>query len=226
METTMLEYNQTPLKGRVRVCLQWLNSSSLRGKVLVDIGCSNGFLLWQLRNKGLKQMIGLDPDSRAVHFAKEHNTQAEIILSKAEKLPLKNGVADIVTLFDVIEHVGRGMEKQVLKEIYRILKKGGILYLSTPNAHPLVTLLDPAWYVGHRHYSQKRLLSLLKECGFKVARYQILGSLWNSVYINWLYIQKWLLRRSNHHNKSLEEKDDQSFNKPGISTIFLVARKK
>ena len=47
-----------------------------------------------------------------------------------EKLPYKSNKFDLVFLFHVLEHVDN--EKKTIDEIYRVLKKGGQLVVSSP----------------------------------------------------------------------------------------------
>jgi 2-polyprenyl-3-methyl-5-hydroxy-6-metoxy-1,4-benzoquinol methylase len=48
-----------------------------------------------------------------------------------ETLPLESGTVDLVTAFEVVEHLWD--KDNMLKEVHRVLKQRGLLILSTPN---------------------------------------------------------------------------------------------
>ena len=85
-------------------------------------------------------------------------------------------------MFEVIEHLPRD-PVDVLKDIFRILRKGGLLFLSTPNFMRLENRIaiikgvnpipyeefDPQRGGGHfREYSLNEILYMLKKAGFSV----------------------------------------------------------
>jgi len=62
----------------------------------------------------------------------------------ALNVPLKNESFDLIILQDVIEHVKSPAE--MIDSLYSLLKKDGILYLSTPNKFSLFNFIaDPHW---------------------------------------------------------------------------------
>lgn len=215
-----------PIKGRVRICLEWLKSQNLKNKTLVDIGCSFGWMEQELAHSGTKKIIGVELNPQAVEFAKKNVKNAEFLVGSALELPIKDGIADIATLYDVIEHVPPGTEKQALTEANRILKPGGILLLSTPFDHPVSKFLDLAWYFGHRHYSSIKITQLLQKTGFRINKVETRGSIFSSLFLVWFYLAKRLTGSSQPKFSALERLDDLGFNKKGITDIFVIAQKK
>jgi len=219
-------FPEVAIKGRVRVCLETLTSIDLKNKYIVDVGSSIGWLEEKLLGYKLRKLVGVEPDAVAVAYAQKKVRRACFIQSSATKIPLPSGIADIVVMFDVLEHVPKNRERNALEEANRILKQHGRLVLSTPNNHILTNLLDPAWYFSHRHYRRLSLKSLLRRAGFKVEKFEIRGGLWSSANLIWHYFMKWILKKPLAVNKFLERKDDQEFSKKtGIHTIFLIASK-
>lgn len=102
------------------------------GNSVLDIGCGNGFLLWNLRNK-FDNLYGLELSSSMVKEAKKnlHDQKAEIYLANTEHLPFKDEFFDCIVLTDVIEHIADVW--QVFQEIVRVLRYGGQLITTTPN---------------------------------------------------------------------------------------------
>ncbi len=215
-----------PITGRVRICLELLEEQSVKGKVLVDIGSSFGWLEKAISGWGAKKIIGIEPDEKALLFAKKNAPEAEYIQGTASNIPLPGSSADIVIFYDVIEHVPREDELKVLKEVWRVLKKGRVLLFSTPNASLLSNICDIAWYFGHRHYTEKQISKFMDEAGFRVKKIMKKGSLLSSLYLSWFYIAKRILGISQPRNKFFEKIDDEGYKKEGITNIFLAAIKK
>lgn len=216
---------EVPHSGRVKVCLDLVKRQKINGKVVVDIGCSFGWLEKEIVKLTPKKIIGVEMDKEAVDFAKRNVKGVQFLEGSALELPLPNNFADIICFFDVIEHVPKTKERTSLKEINRILKKGGILLLSTPNKNLFSNILDIAWYFGHRHYSKKEVKDLLENSRFKIENIMIRGSILSSLYLTWFYITKRLLNNSQPKNSFFERLDDLGYKQDGITDIFLVARK-
>lgn len=91
-----------------------------KGKML-DLACGKGELIKEAKKKNIK-VIGLD-------INKENNP--DIIHDLEKPLPFSNESFQQVTCVDSMEHVKN--ITQLLNEVYRILKKGGIFIFSIPN---------------------------------------------------------------------------------------------
>lgn len=217
------------VSGRVLACLSLLKKYKLKGKTIVDIGSSFGWLEKEiLEIEPSVKMIGVEPDKNAVDFSIKNIKKAKFLVGDALNLPVKNASADIATLFDVIEHVPAGTEGQALLEVYRILKPKGLLFLTTPNSQASMNFLDLAYYFGHRHYTKNKLLKLLGSSGFRIIEFSIKGGYWFSIYLIWLYVTKRLTGNFLPRNKFLEQKEASEFSssRAGIHTHFIVAQKK
>lgn len=217
---------EIPIIGRVRICLEILRRQDLYGKTVVDLGCSFGWLERELvRDKA--KLIGIDSDKEAISFAQKIlRRKAEFIFGDALEMPLEKNIADIVVFFDVIEHLPQDSEKKSIREIHRVLKKGGLLFLTTPNDHFLINLLDPVWYFGHRHYEASYLKRLLRTEGFKIIHHSIRGNFLNPIYAIWFYATKFFLRKKQPRNRFLEAISDYGYNiEGGIYEHFILGRK-
>lgn len=92
---------------------------------ILDVGSGNKPYL-ELFKPFSQKYVGVDIDSRVAD-----------IVAKAEKLPLKDASFDLVLCFQTLEHCQD--PQKVIAEIYRILKMGGQVILSTHGAwmyHP------------------------------------------------------------------------------------------
>lgn len=221
----MKTYPKTiPITGRVRCCVELLRSQKLKGNTLLDVGSTFGWLANEVKGEKLKEYIGIEPNTFALNFAKKNAKQATFLSGDAAHIPVEKNKADLAVFFDVIEHVPQNSEVECLNEIHRVLKPNGTLLLSTPFDHPFTKMFDPAWYRGHRHYSRKKLQTLLKKSGFKIKTFEVRGTYVSVLYMIVFYVAKWILR-TDINGTWIQKLDDKSYNQRGIATIYLVAQK-
>lgn len=84
------------------------------------------------------------------------------VVGNLTRLPFRDREFDLIAAFDVIEHVDD--DREVFREVARVLKDGGTLIFSVPVHPALWTAFDDA--VGHvRRYEPAKLLALLTEHG-------------------------------------------------------------
>lgn len=116
------------------------------------------------------------------------------VVCDAAYLPFRSECFEQVVFADVIEHLKSSRkEVRALKELFRVLKKDGILILSTPNRPFLYMLMDPAFYLTlHWHYSSKHIRQTLTKTGFKIGLLFTAGYVWAS-FANFFH-NRWLLR--------------------------------
>lgn len=214
-----------PISGRFGACYQMVAKQVTKGKVILDVGSSAGTLAAKVSKFGFKRIIGVEPNEKAVMFARKHVRNATFYVSTADKLPVADQSIDIVSMFDVIEHVPKGREIDAFIEVARVLKRGGVFILTTPNSNWLTNILDPAWYLGHRHYRPETIAALAKKAGLKVKKTEVRGDIWSSIYFLWLYTAKWIFRQTLPRNSWIEKKENDGYKKPGIFTLFLEAKK-
>lgn len=98
------------------------------GAKLLDIGCGNGSFLHIARQLGW-QTWGCDKDESALKIASQSG--AKVFKVALPNIDLPDNLFDIITLSHVIEHVHD--PALTLREIHRLLKPGGSLWLATPN---------------------------------------------------------------------------------------------
>ncbi|MBI2472846.1 MAG: class I SAM-dependent methyltransferase [Planctomycetes bacterium] len=98
-----------------------------------------------------------------------HGKHAVDVYANAHHLPFKKDTFDTVLCLEVLEHVERPLE--VLKEIYAVLRKGGVLILSVPQNYWLHN--DPRDFY---RFTQQGLIELAKEqAGFTINYMHSLG---------------------------------------------------
>lgn len=104
---------------------------------ILDIGCGKGFLVEAFERQGLKA-YGMDISKYALSKSKATN----LILGSAESLPFKDNSFDLITCFEVIEHLEK--TEKFVKEAKRILVPYyGFLCLTTPSHRNKVARKEP-----------------------------------------------------------------------------------
>lgn len=193
---------------------------------MLDVGSSFGWFEKFAIAAKAKKMVGIEPE-KTFYQAKKEVPKAIFKQGSALDIPEKNAAFDLVVMFDVIEHIPVGTENIALGEINRILKPGGKFVLSTDFDHPLSKAFDPAWYFGHRHYSEKKLRQLFKKAGFKIERVYRRGGFFEITGTILLYIFKWVFHREIPFKKFFEIHKSREYleEKDGIVTIFIKATK-
>lgn len=212
------------LSGRLKRCVELVDP---KDKEILDVGCSFGWYEKYAVLKGCKKIVGLDPDLGKLELARQEVPEATFIHTDTSAFPLQDQSFDLVTMFDVLEHLPAGTETTTLKEVYQVLRSQGTLVLSTPLSTFCSNLLDPAWYLGHRHYRESILLKLTEGVGFKIQRVEYGGGIFDELSLLVFYFYKWILRRRLPSLPWLVQRVEKEWknHQKGSMSIFVVARK-
>jgi len=108
---------------------------------VVDFGCGPGFMWDHVREATAWRYTGLDfsPNSIAALGARAagHPRYAGAYGVDSLPSPLAEGAYDAVLLLEVVEHLNDEHLDATLREVFRLLKPGGIALVSTPNDEDL-----------------------------------------------------------------------------------------
>lgn len=120
---------------------------SARGARVLDIGCGDAGVIIAFAEAGA-EVAGLELDEkslkRAAVRAGEHRVSATLAKGVAEALPFPDGSFDLVILDNVLEHVTD--RPGTLREIRRVLRADGLLYMVTPKPFSLYSLWNDPHY--------------------------------------------------------------------------------
>ncbi len=137
------------------------------GGRLLDFGCGNGTFLVSALRMGWK-VEGMDPDPLAVDAAQ--TAGLNVNCGGLELLDGRTSEFDYITLNHVIEHVHD--PELLVRVCHRMLRKGGTLYIETPNIDAFGhKQFGPAWrgLEPPRHlvlFSRSGIDALLRRVGF------------------------------------------------------------
>jgi 2-polyprenyl-6-hydroxyphenyl methylase/3-demethylubiquinone-9 3-methyltransferase len=101
---------------------------------LLDVGCGGGLLAEEFT--GIGQIVtGIDPSYNSVATARTHAAKEGLIIEYAaasgERIPFASETYDAVVCCDVLEHLQK--PDDVIREIARVLKSGGLFLYDTIN---------------------------------------------------------------------------------------------
>jgi SAM-dependent methyltransferase len=114
---------------------QRINAYLTPKSVVLDVGAGAGIVEAMHFRGQVAQICGVDLDARV---EKNYNLD-EGKLADAEKIPYNNCTFDVVFADNVMEHLDS--PAVVFKEIYRVLKPGGVLLFKTPNRSHYMPLI-------------------------------------------------------------------------------------
>lgn len=107
----------------------------------LDYGCGAGYLMEILFKKGIS-CAGLDSSDNSLEEIKNKFKdnilfKGTILSSSVPDKKIADSNFDFVFLIETIEHIFQEEMEEFLKELHRIIKPGGYLFLTTPNEENL-----------------------------------------------------------------------------------------
>jgi 2-polyprenyl-3-methyl-5-hydroxy-6-metoxy-1,4-benzoquinol methylase len=143
---------------------EFINKLNFKNKIILDLGCANGHLI----KKHIKdnKIYGIDIGKESLKEAKKNGFfQTKCLNLDNDKFPYNKKMFDVIFCFDVIEHVFK--PEKLIKNISKVIKDGGTLYLTT---HNLFRCSNPKKVSGPYLFSIKEIRTMLKKEGFKKIR--------------------------------------------------------
>lgn len=158
---TSLEDRHWWYKERRAILARELRRLPAPGQAL-DIGAAGGGNTRVLRAHGW-QALALEYSDSVADVAKARGLSA--IRADARYLPLASSTCDLVTAFDILEHIDE--DYLAAAEIARVLKPGGTALIAVPCDMALWSAHDDE--VGHvRRYSRPELVNVISKAGLTV----------------------------------------------------------
>ena len=143
---------------------------------ILDVGCGVGYFLDEAKKRGW-EVYGNELSDKAVEVCQNKNINCT--LGELDANNFAEDSFDVITSFEVIEHMNR--PKAEIAAFYKILRKGGLVYLTTPNFNSLLRFrLKSAYNIitfpEHlTYYTPKTIHKIFKLSGFKKEKIETTG---------------------------------------------------
>ncbi len=171
------------LRKRVKSILRRTNFQKGR---LLDVGCATGDFLQAFQAIADWDVIGLEIVPEAADAARVKGLS--IIEKDLENAGLEDGTFDVITLWDVLEHMPD--PARTLQICYKLLKMGGMLVIKCPDpSGKEAALFKESWigYEAPQHlfgFPKMVLLNKLKHIGFEPLTTSQTGSDYSAFFVS------------------------------------------
>ena len=165
--------------------------------VLLDIGCSSGYMIKALRRRLSHAMVaGADYVRGPLEKLAVAMPDVPLMQFDLTRCPLPDRSVDGIVLLNVLEHIED--DDAAMRHVYRILRPGGVAVIEVPAGPALFDIYDRQ-FMHHRRYRMRDVLRRLRAHGFTVVDRSHLGFL---VYPGFWAIKK----RNRRYLKSSQER--------------------
>lgn len=137
-----------------------------RTAAILEIGCSGGPLLHQLREDGYTALTGIDISPEAIALCRERQL-GKVEVMDAQQPDFPPASFDVITASDVLEHLADA--PRAVAAWFGLLRPGGTVLVWTPAFRSLWSRHDEVNHHFHR-YRAGELARLLQGAGFEIVR--------------------------------------------------------
>jgi len=186
--------------------------------VILEVGCSSGFMLQAMRER-MPQALLIGSDYIRGPLEQLATTIPDVPLLQFDlaDCPLPDSCVDAVVLLNVLEHIDE--DAAAAQQLYRILKPGGVAVIEVPAGPTLYDVYDKL-LLHFRRYSQKGLRRIFETAGFRPVDESHLGV--------FMYPGFWIVKQRNkrflsHANAAQQQVVTQNIRETGASRILSAA---
>ncbi|HXB70748.1 MAG TPA: methyltransferase domain-containing protein [Candidatus Acidoferrales bacterium] len=173
---------------------RWLSNPE---PVVLDIGCSSGYMIKALRRRlSDATVVGADFVRGPLEKLAAAVPDLPLLQFDLTRCPLPDGSVDGIVLLNVLEHIED--DDAAMRHVYRILRPGGVAVIEVPSGPNLFDIYDRQ-FMHHRRYRMCEVLRRLRAHGFTVVDRSHLGFL--------VYPGFWAIKKRNRRylNSSQEQ---------------------
>jgi 2-polyprenyl-3-methyl-5-hydroxy-6-metoxy-1,4-benzoquinol methylase len=147
-------------------------SDIIRKGAALEIGCSNGFFLEELKKQGFKEVHGCEPGKEAKDIAPD-SVKKNIHTGFFTNEVYKDNTFDLICCFQTLDHLSDPLG--ILSTCYNKLKPGGLIYIIVHNVDGLQAKIfgekSPIIDVEHIYlFNPKTLSKAVEKAGFKTVK--------------------------------------------------------
>lgn len=131
--------------------LAWLTRQIRPTARILDFGCGCGRTLADLMCAGYENVIGVDFSFRMLACCRSQLPDVRLAQNYEQTIPLQTHSVDLALLFAVLTCIPRNEDQRdLLREIKRVLRPGGVLYISD-----LLLNRDPRNLERYKRYAEE-----------------------------------------------------------------------
>jgi 2-polyprenyl-3-methyl-5-hydroxy-6-metoxy-1,4-benzoquinol methylase len=124
---------------------------------LLDVGCGDGRLLWEVRQRFPdKDLVGIDVSEQAIRFARAMSPNVEYVCGDVSDPAILAKEFDVITLIEVLEHIPPDRIQPFIRGLHKRLKANGVLVATVPSRNVKVTRKH------YQHFDRESLAETLK----------------------------------------------------------------
>ena len=222
------------------LCIDFLeNFEKSKKKIVLEIGCSSGNLIKNIKNKKKYNYIGSDAIKNEILKLTNIYTDIPFIVFDLLKNPFKESFCDSIIMLNVLEHIED--DDSALNEVNKMLNKNGLLIIEVPSCKMLYDNYDKQ-LLHFRRYNMNEIIKKLEKSGFSIEKKTHLGFLifplfffikifnifFYKLFKNKNIVVKQAKASNNYFLKKLFlfEKKLKNFNLPFGIRCYICARKK
>lgn len=158
-----------------------------RQSIALDVGCGTGIILNDLQEYAIP--VGIDPSKIALDFTKRRGHK-NLFCGDVCRLPLKSETFDLIVIMGVLYHKGVESDEAAIRELYRVLKKGGVVIIDEA-AYNYLQSKHNLTVGGIRRYTRSQLVNKCKKCNLEILK----SSYWNVLMLPLYYL---IVKLENH----------------------------
>jgi SAM-dependent methyltransferase len=163
--------------------------------VIMEIGCSSGFLIRDLAKSFPEAVIiGSDVVKEPLYRLARNLLGIPLIRFDLLQCPLPDQSVDVLVMLNVLEHIED--DRGAIQKAFNLLKPGGYLIIEVPAGPSLYDAYD-AELQHFRRYAASELEGKLNEAGFKVCRRSHLGFVLFPAFVAVKLLNKCFYRKEN-----------------------------
>ena len=137
-----------------------------RAKEIVDVGCGTGAVLKQLGNP--EKNVGIDLAPEAISFCRQRGLN-NVQQGDIHALPFPDASFDAVICSSVLYHEWVSNVEGAVREMHRVLRRGGVLLINVP-AFPFLHSAHDEAVMTARRFRKREIRQLLQKQNFKIRR--------------------------------------------------------
>jgi ubiquinone/menaquinone biosynthesis C-methylase UbiE len=125
-------YGRAKIDRLIDECFKTLRD----GARVLDVGCGTGEYVHRANELGFSA-CGVEPAEAMRKVAIEKNRTSTILDGVATRLPFPDNTFDLVIRIEVLRYLHRTANRQALREMHRVLKPDGMMFLTSVNKYAL-----------------------------------------------------------------------------------------